>query len=192
MAKIAAIILAAGQSKRFGASNKLLANYRGCPLIDHCLNCVTANPFTDRLLVTGFEHEKITSHISALPIRTVHNPKYETGMGSSLSVGVKALKPSDDAFMVFLADMPDIRPDIIGELINAYNDNRSDKTIIRPVHKGAPGHPVLFAASYRHAMKNLSDDQGAVEIINKNKTSTLYVEVEDAACIRDIDRINDL
>ena len=192
MAKIAAIILAAGQSKRFGEDNKLFASYNGKPLIDHCLKSVLACGFDDHIVVTGFDHERLESHVTGFPIRLVYNPKFETGMGSSLAAGAKALKTDCDAFMVFLADMPDIPAALIHDLIEAYENNGGNKTIVRPIYNGKPGHPVLFAVSHGHELQSLTDDQGAFEIIKKHKTSTLNVEVNSSAIVRDIDRISSL
>lgn len=192
MAKITAIILAAGQSRRFGQDNKLIAPYNGVPLIDHCLNTVLKVDFSDRILVTGFENERIEARIRDLPVRTVLNPDFTNGMGTSLAAGANALKPDCDAFMVFLADMPDIPAALINHLIKAYENNKDNKSIVRPVHKGNPGHPVLFSASYAQELKNLTDDQGAFEIVKKHKTSTLNVEVNSSAVVRNVNKLSDL
>lgn len=188
---IAAIVLAAGQSKRFGEDNKLFTNYNGTPLIDHCLNIVLDCDFSDRILVTGFDQERMLQHIDGLSFRTIHNDKYTEGMGTSLAKGVNELNAEHDAFMVFLADMPDISKDKIQQLITAFVENKS-ATIVRPTFKGKPGHPVLFAASHKNEMLNLKGDGGAAMIIKKHKTSTVSVEVLSRDVIRDIDLREDL
>lgn len=189
---VTAIVLAAGESKRFGKANKLFALYHGAPLIDHCLKPVLEAEFNDRIIVTGFEHDRIEAHIKRLPARTVCNPDFEDGLGTSLAAGVKALNPACDAFLVFLADMPDIPPTLISELMGAYDNNSANKSIVRPVYKGSPGHPVLFATSHAPEMRTLAGDQGAFEIIKKHKTSTLNVEVKSSAVVQDVDKLSDL
>ena len=189
---ITAIILAAGQSARFGQDNKLFTPYKGVPLIDHSLNLVLTADFADRIVVTGYQHKRLEAHIDRLPVRTVFNPGFADGMGASLAAGTKALNPSYDAFMVFLADMPDIPTALVGNLMNVYESNRSEKSIIRPVHKGKPGHPVVFAASHAPELQSLTQDQGAIEVIEKHETSTLNVEINSAVVMCDIDRATDL
>ena len=189
---IAAVILAGGQSSRFGADNKLFALYKGVPLVDHCLNSVCATRFDDRIIVTGFEHERVETHIEGLPLRLVFNSEFANGLGSSLAAGVSALGPECDAFMVFLADMPDLTPALILEIITAYETHHACKTIVRSTHNGKPGHPVLFSAVHKRELKFLPPDQGAFDVIQKHKTSTLNVEVNSFVVLHDVDRVSDL
>ena len=102
--KIAAIILAAGQSQRFGESNKLFADYKGSPLIDHCLNTILDYDFSDRVLVIGFEQERMVQHIDGLSFRTIHNDKYAEGMGTSLAKGVKELGAEHDLSLIHISE----------------------------------------------------------------------------------------
>ncbi|NNC36378.1 MAG: nucleotidyltransferase family protein [Acidimicrobiales bacterium] len=189
---ITAIILAAGQSTRFGADNKLFAAYKGVPLIDHCLNLVASADFQDRILVTGFEHERLEKHIAGLPIKPVRNPHYSRGLGTSLAIGVDRIKTDTDGFMVFLADMPDLTLNIVGQIKTGFKNRNPDQTVVRPTFKGVPGHPVLISSVLKPEIQNLSGDQGAFDIIRKHKSSTLEIDANTPTVIRDIDRPKDL
>lgn len=186
--KFSAIILAAGQSKRFGPANKLLSPYRGTRLIDHCINTVLASNFEDRILVSGHECLKIEPIVKNLPIRTVHNQNFANGMGASLAVGVQALKADCDAFMVFLADMPEIPPSLVGELQSAYIKNAGRHSIIRPTYKGQPGHPVLFSSENISELADLKGDQGAGRFISQRPDKTLDLTCAIAGSVYDIDK----
>lgn len=184
---ISAIILAAGQSKRFGPENKLLSAYKGAPLIHHCLNTLLSGPFTDRILVTGHDAMHIEPHVRKLPVRIAFNPDYEHGMGSSLAAGVNALMPDCEAFMVFLADMPDIPANLVSALLDAYQANSGTYSIIRPVYRGQPGHPVLFSIDFAPQLAKLTGDLGASTIIRENQHQTHYIQSKSAGVLKDID-----
>lgn len=185
--KIAAIVLAAGQSKRFGSENKLLANYKGQPLFTHCLDLVSSLPFTQRILVTGHEAEQVEKSAINYGLEIAHNPNFATGMGSSLSTGVKALDQSCGAFMVFLADMPELSRSLVNSLFEEYEKKQHDMSIVRPAFEDVNGHPVLFAAKHALALKSLKGDQGAKELIDKMRPETVFFNAGTRACIRDID-----
>jgi len=185
---VSAIILAAGQSKRFGRENKLLSSYKGTRLIDHCLNTILATKFNDRILVTGHEALKIEPMVKNLPIRAVFNSNYLNGMGASLAVGVDALKPSCEAFMVFLADMPDISPNLCNRLLEVHAGTSDGHSIVRPTYRGQPGHPVLFSAKHIETLSKLAGDQGAGAHLSQNSAQTLNVPVRAHGCIYDIDK----
>ena len=190
--KIAAIILAAGQSQRFGDDNKLLAPYRGAPLIDHCIDLVSNIDFHDRVLVGGHQQDQVRATLQYKPVRVVFNADYKSGMGTSLARGVNALDRDIDAFMVFLADMPEIAPSLVGDIVDAFTSNRSRISIVRPLYRNTPGHPVLFSNTHSEELRFLTRDQGASEVIQKHSSTTLNIEVEMAGSIKDIDRPDDL
>ena len=190
MVKIAAIVLAAGDSKRFGQKNKLLANYEGKPLMDHALTLVDPDTFFQRILVTGYEHERIGSHATP-SFKTVVNSDCAGGMGKSLACGVKTLAPCD-CVMVFLADMPEIKRSTVTALIRIFITFNSDTLIVRPIYEGTPGHPVLFGAAHRKALEGLHGDQGGADIIKANQNHLHILEVRDAGTVHDIDKRVDL
>jgi molybdenum cofactor cytidylyltransferase len=184
----AAIVLAAGTSSRYGEENKLTAIYKGVPLIDHTLKLISELPFKDRVLVTGHEREAIETLANDYPVRFAHNENFADGMGSSIATGIGKLNADCDAVMIFLADMPDIPPELVGSLIYQYAKTRSNVTIARPIFENQTGHPVLFSSVHFNKLAKLTGDQGASDIIKNNRSGLLYVRTQTQACVRDIDR----
>lgn len=204
---IAAIFLAAGQSRRFGKANKLLSEIEGRPLIERSLTPLLNGDLDEIIIVTGHESQAIKAaippHIHELPnIRIIENKAYSQGMGSSLAAGISALSNTIDACYICLADMPDIPPESFKHLREALYSTSSIRsgeaarenipTIIAPTHKGQRGHPVLFASCHFPALKALSGDRGAKEIIEKNNSGLKLVELNTTAILRDIDCMSDL
>ena len=181
------ILLAAGQSTRFGPENKLLQPFGEHETlleatIDRALKVAT----DDIVLVTGHDQELIAPIADKLPIRVVHNPHYAEGMGSSIKAGVQTIHPGH-AIMIWPADMPLIRPETVGALL----EKTSPSIIIRPTHLGNPGHPVLFGILHRDALLHINDAGGAQEVLEARKNDVVRVSVTDAGVIQDFDTPED-
>ena len=97
----AAIVLAAGEGSRFeGATHKLLAPFRGKPLVSWALEA--ADVLDALLVVTGAVELPLPSHARAVP-----NPRWAEGQASSLAVGIVAARDlGHDAVVVGLGDQP--------------------------------------------------------------------------------------
>ena len=104
---IAAIVLAAGQSKRMGAANKVLLEIGGVPMIRKVIDSIESSGVSETLVVTGHERERVERSLSGCAVRFVFNNKYEDGMGTSLATGAKALSSESLAgILVCLGDLP--------------------------------------------------------------------------------------
>ena len=86
---ITAIVLAAGKSKRFGKSNKLLATYKRNPVLKHTLNKITKSKVDEILLVTGHQNNKIQNQFKKYSnIKFLFNKNFNKGMSSSIKIGL--------------------------------------------------------------------------------------------------------
>ncbi|MCA1749474.1 MAG: NTP transferase domain-containing protein [Parasphingopyxis sp.] len=138
----AAIVLAAGRSRRFGAVNKLLVNYRGSPLMHHALTAACAAPVGRVLLVAGADPRV------ARCARAFGNPRVaivdavsSSSRRDSLAAALRKLRRRETEAIVFLADMPFVAPWLVRRLANRAT---SGTYAVRPVWRGQPGHPVLL------------------------------------------------
>lgn len=184
---VVAILLAAGSSRRFGGE-KLLAPYRGRPLIEHALAALTSSPGVDTTIVVV--HPRFPVPPERPRCRFVINPEHEEGMGSSLRAGVRAAPAETDAYLVALADMPAIGPELIASLIACYR--AAGKRIVVPVYQGRRGHPVMISGALREALLAISGDVGAREIIRQHPEWVGGFETEDGAVVYDVDAPADL
>jgi molybdenum cofactor cytidylyltransferase len=185
-AKIAAIVLAAGQSRRMGGRNKLLMEVGGTPLVRRTVNAILSAPVSEVVVVTGHEPEKIAGALHGLDVRIVHNPRYADGLSTSLKAGVDAVAPAVAGAVICLGDMPDVAARHVGPLIAGF-DADGGREIGVPTHNGKRGNPVLWGRRFFQEMHEISGDVGARHLIGANESLVYEVEFEDTGVLMDLD-----
>ncbi len=181
--RIAALLLAAGQSKRMGANNKLIAEVDGKPLIRHVAEAATGALGADLTVVTGAQPDKISAALAGLNVQTVFNPEYEQGLSTSLRAGIQALAAREnrpDAVLVLLGDMPGISQTVVEQLVAAF-DPEKGRHIIVPTDAGKRGNPVLWSARFLDALTGIQGDTGARHLIGEYADLVHEVEIGRAA-----------
>ena len=184
--KIAAVILAAGQSRRMGGDNKLLRPVDGVPLIRRTVDTVLASAARPVVVVTGHEAAIVRGLLDGLSVLFVHNPRYADGLSTSLRAGLDALPEDVDAALVSLGDMPAITAAHIDALIAGF-DPDSGKAIGVPTHAAKRGNPTLWARSLFNDMRQVAGDVGARHLIGANESLVYEVEFGDTAVLTDLD-----
>lgn len=189
--RIAAIILAAGQSRRMGADNKMLAEIEGKSLVRHAAEAALASDVDTVLVVTGHESTALKAALKGLDVRFADNPDYAEGLSTSLRVGVAALSADKvDGALVCLGDMPDVGADHLNKLIAAY-DPGEDRGICVPTYEGKRGNPVLWGADYFAEIQTIRGDVGARHLVGTHEDVVCEVPM-DKAVTQDIDTLDDL
>jgi len=184
--KIAALILAAGQSRRMGEQNKLLAQIKGVPMVVRVANAALAADVDSVTVVTGYQAQALESVLSGRRLKFVHNPDYESGIASSVKCGVASLPEDVDGVLILLGDMPLVTKNQLNELIAEF-DPTLERDIVMPIKDGRRGNPVLWSKNYFPAMQSLSGDVGAKTIINENAANVWEVPISDESIFTDID-----
>jgi molybdenum cofactor cytidylyltransferase len=184
--RVAAVVLAAGSSRRMGGANKLLTEIDGVPMVVRVVDALLASKAEGVLVVLGFEAQRVRAALEGRPVRFVENKAHTEGLGTSLRVGIDALDQGIDAALVALGDMPWIRPEHVDKLIDAF-DPDGDSTICVPVHDRKRGHPVLWSARHFGEMRKLGGDVGARGLLERHADAVLAVPIEDAAVLLDVD-----
>jgi molybdenum cofactor cytidylyltransferase len=185
-AKIAALVLAAGQSLRAGATNKLLAEIAGVALIRRTVETILASPAHPVIVVTGHEAGKLSGALDGLDVEFAHNPVYAAGMAGSIAVGVKALPADVAGVLVCLGDMPSLDAGDIAALIAAF-DPEHGTTIVVPVAQGRQGNPVLFGRTHFGQLMELTGDAGARSVIAAHKGAVAEVAMTGDGTLTDLD-----
>lgn len=177
-----AIILAAGLSQRFGAENKLLAEWRARPLAAHAIEAAANSTLRHIILVTGQDGDAVAALAAAAPkIKHAHNADFQNGLSSSLKAGLAAAP--EGPVMVLLADMPLVSSALIDELLGAW---RADAYALIPQHNGQTGNPVILSAAARADAATLTGDRGARRLFD-GRTGVIHYPVTDAAILYDLD-----
>jgi molybdenum cofactor cytidylyltransferase len=182
--KIAAVVLAAGRSTRMG-SNKLMAEWRGSPLIRAPVETALASGTHPVIVVTGHESERVEEALHGLDVRFTRNPDYAKGLSSSLKAGIRAVPADCDGALVLLGDMPEIEPPLLDRMIAAFSP-ADGRAICVATHENSRGNPVLWAKRFFPEIEQLSGDSGAKTLIAAHEHFICEVEA-GAAALRDID-----
>jgi molybdenum cofactor cytidylyltransferase len=182
--RVAAIVLAAGQSSRMG-SNKLLADFGGQPMIAATVKAILAVADLT-IVVTGRDADQVAGALEGLPLAKVHNPDFAHGLSTSLKRGLESLPDDADAAVIVLGDMPLVDAAAISRLIAAFNP-AEHRSIIVPVHKGERGNPVLWGRQRFEALKQLTGDKGARGLLDQYADEVVEVEMPDDAVLTDAD-----
>lgn len=141
----AAIVLAAGQSRRFGLANKLTQPVAGIPLVARTVERILAGTQGPVVLVLGRRSRPMIRALArrrllGSRLRLCRNPHPERDMGYSLALGLSALPQCASVVTIHLADMPSVDCHLMRRLQQALPCSIDS---VRPVYRGQPGHPVL-------------------------------------------------
>lgn len=184
---IVGILLAAGNSRRFGAQKLLHPLADGTPLgvrsAHHLRSAV------DTVVAVVSPQDRVLPEL----LRRVGTEvclcaRSDEGMGASLACGVAA-SAAADGWVIALADMPFIQPATIDAVAQAL---REGAAIAAPVYGGTRGQPVGFGRQYGAELRMLAGDEGARAIVNRERAKLVLVSVDDPGVHRDVDTRNDL
>ena len=180
--KIAALLLAAGSSRRMGAPNKLVATIDGVPLVRIAGEAALSSNAVSLTVVTGHAPGEIEIALDGLEFTAVHNPDFAGGLSTSLRAGIASLPTDVDGVVVLLADMPNITQSIIDRLIGQFRPDR----IVLPTFGGQRGNPIVWSRRYFPDLMAVAGDTGGRGIIEANRDAVTEVEL-GAAVALDID-----
>jgi CTP:molybdopterin cytidylyltransferase MocA len=192
MHRVAAILLAAGLSRRFGPEDKLLYAFNGKALARHTLDLVRRlGCFHPIVYVTARPEVAALAPAmeagSSVDIRVVHNSRPQYGIGESVRLGVAAAGEAD-YYAFFPCDMPLLDAATV-ETILAH---AAPGKIVRPIHRGRPGNPCIFAADFREVLVSLSVGEQPRDIQKRRPECIVSVEIANGAALSDIDRLRDV
>jgi molybdenum cofactor cytidylyltransferase len=181
---VAALVLAAGRSTRFGPENKLLAPINGQPMLAHVLDHVRQAGIEPVFVVTGHEAGAVRALV-AERATCIANAAYAEGLSTSLRVGLAALPDTIGAVLILLGDMPRVRPETLRKLV-ATARMSSAKALV-PVFEGRWGNPVLVRRTLFPSLSLLHGDQGARKLLEAARESIDEVPVDDPGILADFD-----
>ncbi len=184
MAKVSAIVLAAGLSRRMGKDNKMELLFQGKPIVYHVIDQLSASH--------AFEIIIVTSEVSSalFPDRTVVlNKHYKTGMTSSIQAGVKAASFQSDGYMICLGDQPLVTTTDYNQIIQSFGEHvkNDSASIVLPTYNNQKGNPVVFSSTYKNIILNHNVPEGCKEIVVNHEQHVERVRLNTDGILRDID-----
>ena len=180
------LLLAAGQSRRYGADKRLARLPAGETLLRTSLALIAATALPATVCLRPHDHQ-LLAEIEAQGVSCVRCDRAALGMGATLAQGMAAL-PAWDAVIVMLADMPWIKPASLLELARVV----TDRTIVVPVFREQRGNPVAFGRSYFGQLAECRGDQGARSVVMAHAQMVHELAVDDAGILLDVDHPDDL
>jgi molybdenum cofactor cytidylyltransferase len=162
--RIAAAVLAAGNSSRLGRPKQLVA-HRGSTLLGETVRCATAN-CSEVAVVLGARAEELAPALadwSVGRLARLHNPQWHEGMASSVRTAARwMLRGYADALLLLVCDQPRLTAAYVRELAHAYRDTR---TVVASRYADRLGVPAVFPRSQVFELLALRGDAGARSLL---------------------------
>lgn len=181
--RVAAVVLAAGASTRMEGGSKLLAELQGKAVIEHVVETALASRADPVLVVLGHRAADVRTRIPDDGVVLVENPRYASGLASSLVTGVQAIPEDVDGCVVMLGDMPLVQPSDVDALIAAFDSG----TPCVPVVDGRHANPVLWPRRFFDRIVQLDGDHGARRIFEEEGIHVVDVPLENPGLLLDVD-----
>lgn len=187
MTDVAAIILAAGQSRRMGDLNKLLLPVSGMPMIRHVALQYRAAIAGPIVVVTGHDAARIVSALEDIDVAFAFNPDHETGQQTSVACGLRAC-PSAELVLIGLGDQPLLNAGDISSLLRAHVAGDPAKISI-PIKGDKRGNPIVIPKALRPRLLEDPDRPGCMRFTRENpdlvqqhalKAHGFYTDVDTA------------
>ncbi len=189
MAKIAGVILSAGEGSRMGSIPKALLTLKGKTFVEIISHNLSLAGIDDIYIVIGYHSDVIKSHLSLKKETLLVNPAPEMGQLSSLHIAIKHMPSEVSAIMVTLVDLPSIKLTTYSNLIKQWSI-KPDMIYI-PVCNGRKGHPVIFPKRVFLKLLNTPLENGARAVIRNNQDMVIKCEYDDPGIFTDIDTEED-
>jgi molybdenum cofactor cytidylyltransferase len=187
---IAALLLAAGASRRFGGGlQKLVQELSGRPVVRWSAEALMGAPVDDVIVVVGSNDGPVRDALKGLSLRFARNAAAEDGMASSVAVGLSALTEGTQAVLIVLGDEPLAGRAPLERVVQRYKEGGA--AVVAPTFRGVRGHPVLFDRSVFPELLALRGDRGARAVADREPARLAVVELDLPKPI-DVDTAADL
>ncbi|MEQ8715837.1 MAG: nucleotidyltransferase family protein [Cyclobacteriaceae bacterium] len=199
MARVSAIVLAAGLSSRMQGRQKLFLPYRNNTILEQVVTELLDSKASEVIIVSSpLTHDQIKAMSFACQpagkgITLVTNPDHKLGMTTTIQKGVEAASPATDGFMICLGDMPRIITMEYDKLLDRFSEKHREnpKSILLPFYQGQKGNPVIFSSFYREAILTHTDMEGCRGIVQANSAHLTKVEMQNDHVLVDVDTPGD-
>lgn len=185
---IAGVILAAGLSRRMGASNKLLLSVNTQPLYQHI--CEALKNLRIKIIVTSYD--EISDYGQRNNFTVIKNQHQELGQSYSIKLALNELTAikNVDGILFATADQPYINEHIISKLTNEFANCGGNKIIV-PQCNSTPYSPCIFPVKYAEELTKLEGDKGGRAVYRKYLEDVQFVEFPSDNFFLDIDTPED-
>ena len=179
--RLAAIVLAAGESTRMGQPKALLP-WGGVPLVRHQVDLLAAQPAVGPVIVVvGGLLDEVQATLCSTPARVATNPRFREGRATSLAAGARALKGRPTSVLVVSVDQP-LAPELLDPLVSAWQ--AEPDALLRPTFAGRSGHPLIVPADVVPELAQVTEaTQGLRAVVTRHRHRLRSVPVESELAV---------
>lgn len=182
---VAAILLAAGASRRMGTCKQLL-QLEGKTVLARCLETLLHGGIGEIVVVVSPSGDEVPGVAASYPVRVVRNAQPDGDMAASICTGRDALSPSVTGVVIALCDYPLVRTETIARLAEAHR--QAPGSIMVPCHDGHRGHPPLWP---RQLLDALETPLTLRDLLRDNMERVHHLELPDDGVLIDMDTPED-
>jgi molybdenum cofactor cytidylyltransferase len=184
---IAAIVLAAGRSRRMGAFKPLLP-FGNQTVVESCITNLQKAAVAQVIVVVGHRGKDIRQQLEKLDVEFAVNSDPDSEMSASIKCGLEVVSPRVRALLIGPVDHPAIEPDTISQLVHEW---RGGASLIQPVYDGHGGHPVLVDFHFRDELCALDPQTGLRSFFAEHRDEVRRLPVSCPYVARDMDTWED-
>lgn len=173
---VAAIVLAAGRAKRFGAQ-KLLAPYGTSTVVRTVVDTVRTAGVDYLVVVGGPGGDAVRASVGGPSVIWAENLEPERGLSSSVATGLAAVPPNVGAALVVLGDQPTVSVHVLQRVVAAWREGGGP--VVAPRYRGLRGNPVLFDSAMFGVLGALVGEHGARDLIASDPSRVTMVDVAE-------------
>jgi len=183
MARISAILTAAGESSRMGRPKPLLS-WHGLPLVEYQMASLVEADVAEVVVVLGHQQEMVAPHVKGNRVRWVPNPDYLQGKTTSIKTGLRSVASDAEGVLLLAVDQPR-PPELIAAVMATHVEGRS--LITSPRRQGKGGHPLIFASSLIPELLRITEEgEGIRQVFRAHSAEVNPVEVYDPIVTLDL------
>lgn len=184
MNAVAAILLAAGRSRRMGAFKPLLS-FGDKTVIETCVENLRAGGVGEIVVVIGHRADEVRARLRHSGVGFALNDAAGSEMGVSIARGVEKISGGARTLLVALGDQPAIPPGVIRRLL--AERKRAGAGLVVPQWQNRGGHPVLIDLEYRDGLLHLDPQRGLRALFETHREDVRRVSVDSPYVARDMD-----
>lgn len=188
--RVAAVVLAAGDSTRLGVPKQLI-EFRGTSLVRAAAIAAGDAGASVVIVVLGAAAPSIAPALEGLPlVTTISNDRWRDGLASSLATGIREVLRLDarcDGVLITMADQPLVNSESLRRVLNAFD---SQTRLVAAEYSGTIGVPAVIGREHLDALLLLEGDAGAGRWLRGLGDAVRRIPLPEAAL--DIDTAEDL
>ncbi|MDX6611187.1 MAG: molybdenum cofactor cytidylyltransferase [Blastocatellia bacterium] len=187
MHDVAAILLAAGRSRRMGAFKPLLP-FGNETVIESCIDSLQAGGVGQIVVVLGHRAAEVRRHLNHRKLSFAVNPDPDREMSASIACGIQEVSQSAKTTLIALVDHPAVPAEVITGMIEKW---KAGARLIIPQFGGRGGHPVLIDLAWREELLQIDPTRGLRALFEAHKAEVCRLPVLSPFVARDMDTWED-